>query len=686
MANSASHFRPDVASAGRHLADSGFSDAVVLIYPIATLSTEIERQIHEVCEITGMDAYTVRQKLTGASIDVLCVGNDIPRLEGVTRSLLTAGYRAALVNKNELTQDKGYRRAVTAHLESNSTGEDTFFDANNTEVFHWNRSTRLLLVVGSIAPEKYGTSKTLIASLYGASSVSHNLQHNRLTDISKRQPALALLADDDSSPLLIDGAMFNYECLGERKTYSQAQNFLALLDSLQSASSPESVVVDTDFGLKRLPVGRLASNPRSKADTMTLLALYARLVRILGRHGFYNAPSQPSQAATNNRTTPIEPINGAPITPIGAIAPDVSAGPGVGSHRSSLQQTVSAGRSLEATLPPPPPSPQRRFRDILSLPGIVTYLGEFSSLGLTSAFALVTVAVVFTSTSQQSALMFHLFAVILGALYCTIALILMKRKGAISRLATSRIRSMPMGVVEVNGTAMQKYALKAPYSLADCIYYNYRVMERTKQKIASDAGTDAWRVTNHGNSGHVPFYVEDDTGKILVNPKGAVISGAQTNEYTSSFAAMLSGSATQPNRRIIETIIPAGAELYIIGFAKPNSQAPDDRKQAYRRRLKALKSDPVAMAQYDSDGDGSISFDEWAVAKAELDNQLLAEQISADKDNDKVVIERHPGHGVFYISDKKESDILSSYRWKVPLFGAIGFGLLVKGLWELFGK
>ncbi len=282
--------------------------------------------------------------------------------------------------------------------------------------------------------------------------------------------------------------------------------------------------------------------------------------------------------------------------------------------------------------------------------------------------------------------MFYLLAIALGLLYCAIALILLKRKGAISRLATSRIRSMPMGVVEVNGRAVQKYALKAPHSLADCIYYNYRVMERTRQRVTSGAETDSWRVTNHGNSGHVPFYIEDDTGKVLVNPNGAIISGAQTEEYTSSFAEMLSGSATQPNRKIIETIIPAGAELYIIGFAKPNSQAPDERKQAYRRRLKALKSDPEAMAQYDSDGDGTISFEEWAVAKAEFDNQLLAEQISADKDSDKVVIERHPGNGVFYISDKKESDILSSYRWKVPLYGAIGFGLVVKGLWELFGR
>ncbi len=672
---------------------TGFSEALIVIQPITTLATDITGQVKQVSEITGLDNYTIRQKLTGSVMDILCSGSDIPRLEEITNRLSTAGYQAAFVRKSDLLGNNNDKRAVTARKETGADGAITFLDINGEEILQWSRTSRFLVVTGSLDPEQYGTSRNLMASLYGEDSNFITPPIERITDLSKQKPGLMIIDVLSSATMFVDATMFNYEFLGENLTLSLAQNYISLVKYLGGLDENSNTFINTDFGQKTLPLGPLASKPKTKPDVQNLFALYAKLVTLAHKHGFYvlekaKLPKPSSKSASNPVLEIAETLTQASILGNdGALQPqtilqhDVSP---IG-QTTQVEKNKSIASSRSAQLPPPPDRPDSAYIES-GLYNIVMHIQRFGPPAFVIGCIVLSIALVSMSMSPRTTFSLYWSFLPIGLAMFNASIVFARRKGEISRLPTSKLRSMPMGIVEVKGLAKRKYALKAPHSLVDCIYYNFRVLERTTQTLSSGAETENWRVIIRGDSGRIPFYIEDSTGKALVDPIGAIISGAQTNEYSSSFAEMISGAASQPNRRIVETVIPEGAELYILGFARPTAKAPQAQKEEYRQRLKALKTDSALMKQYDTDGDGDISFEEWAVAKADLDNQILKERIESDPLHENVVIGKHSGSGLFYISDKEESDILNSYTWKIPALGLVGFALLVKGLWELLMK
>jgi hypothetical protein len=92
---------------------------------------------------------------------------------------------------------------------------------------------------------------------------------------------------------------------------------------------------------------------------------------------------------------------------------------------------------------------------------------------------------------------------------------LLQRRRLILDTPFSKIRSASMGMVEVSGQAVGPYTMVAPITARPCFYYRTLVWEwkqsgKNKQwvKVASEAM-------------HVPFFVDDNTGRLLVDPRGA---------------------------------------------------------------------------------------------------------------------------------------------------------------------
>lgn len=91
----------------------------------------------------------------------------------------------------------------------------------------------------------------------------------------------------------------------------------------------------------------------------------------------------------------------------------------------------------------------------------------------------------------------------------------LQRKRLIANTPASKVRGAAMGLVEVSGLATGPYTIPAPITGVPCYYYR----------------TIAWQIKKSGNnqhwekiaddSLHVPFYLDDNTGKLLVNPQGA---------------------------------------------------------------------------------------------------------------------------------------------------------------------
>ena len=87
------------------------------------------------------------------------------------------------------------------------------------------------------------------------------------------------------------------------------------------------------------------------------------------------------------------------------------------------------------------------------------------------------------------------------------------RKQLIESIPASTVRSLAVGLVEVNGCAQpERDPLRAPFSGLPCVLYTYRVEERR------ESGKETrWETIAKGTS-EEPFYVQDETGRVLVVP------------------------------------------------------------------------------------------------------------------------------------------------------------------------
>src|SRR5271170_2086917 len=92
---------------------------------------------------------------------------------------------------------------------------------------------------------------------------------------------------------------------------------------------------------------------------------------------------------------------------------------------------------------------------------------------------------------------------------------LLQRKRLIMDTPSSKIRSAAMGLVELSGLATGPYTVTAPITGKACYYYRTVVWQWKRQGRSS-----SW-VKEADESLHVPFFLEDNTGRVLVNPQGA---------------------------------------------------------------------------------------------------------------------------------------------------------------------
>jgi hypothetical protein len=142
---------------------------------------------------------------------------------------------------------------------------------------------------------------------------------------------------------------------------------------------------------------------------------------------------------------------------------------------------------------------------------------------------------------------------------------------------TARIRSMPMGLVEVCGAAEPRSTVLAPFSGRACACWQVDVSIRGKD--------NSWSVVHRNASAH-PFYLRDETGVALVDPRGAEVKlSYQVEEVCSGlslpdcYAEYLrehhpSGFLWRVDTlRFRERTLESGQRLYVLGTAVPRAQS-----------------------------------------------------------------------------------------------------------------
>jgi hypothetical protein len=93
--------------------------------------------------------------------------------------------------------------------------------------------------------------------------------------------------------------------------------------------------------------------------------------------------------------------------------------------------------------------------------------------------------------------------------------LLLQRRRVILDTPVSKIRSASMGLVELSGLAVGPFTLTAPVTARPCYYYRTLVWE-----LRQEGKNRKW-VKVAAECMHVPFFLDDNTGKVMVDPRGA---------------------------------------------------------------------------------------------------------------------------------------------------------------------
>jgi hypothetical protein len=92
---------------------------------------------------------------------------------------------------------------------------------------------------------------------------------------------------------------------------------------------------------------------------------------------------------------------------------------------------------------------------------------------------------------------------------------LLQRRQLILNTPVSKIRSASMGMVELSGLAVGPYTVTAPVTSRPCYYYRTLVWE-WKQ-----SGKNKRWVKVAAECSHLPFFLDDNTGQVMIDPRGA---------------------------------------------------------------------------------------------------------------------------------------------------------------------
>jgi hypothetical protein len=248
-------------------------------------------------------------------------------------------------------------------------------------------------------------------------------------------------------------------------------------------------------------------------------------------------------------------------------------------------------------------------------------------------------------------------------------------------MPTARVRSLPQGSVELSGTAHSAEPATAPFTGKACAYYEAEVLEHRR------SGKRSRWVTRHREASSLPFWLDDGTGRVCVLP-----AGAETHlplDYHEEFSGFgsLPGAAEQAlarwgigggflsreRLRLRERRIDLGCPVFVYGVTQAQPDLRRRAVEATNARLRALRSDPEAIARADLDGDGRLSDAEWEIARA-----AAAKSSLSDVGIEPVVVAGGTHGETFLISDRDERELWSSLRLRA-FGGVFGGAALVIG-------
>lgn len=125
-------------------------------------------------------------------------------------------------------------------------------------------------------------------------------------------------------------------------------------------------------------------------------------------------------------------------------------------------------------------------------------------------------------------------------------------------LPTSKIRSMAMGLVEVQGKLVAQNLLNAPIEKTLCIGYKYVIESISRDKDGNDSYSEIFSEIKCNT-----FLIQDETGSVEVNPEKIEFVWIE-----------LDGRYSSGSKRYSQYLIKANDEMLIIGKASLQNNTP----------------------------------------------------------------------------------------------------------------
>lgn len=268
---------------------------------------------------------------------------------------------------------------------------------------------------------------------------------------------------------------------------------------------------------------------------------------------------------------------------------------------------------------------------------------------------------------------------------------------------TSKARSAHQGYVELEGSArsMDGAPTVARLTGLPCCWYRFLVEEQITTHHNGKTQT-RWQTVDRGESTDT-FWIEDDTGRVAVDPEGADIEAKHKDTWRSgsSFSNspalpthvasfMQSFVATRRSgnpHRFTEWRINNRDPLYAIGLLKNvGSHATlASVEEDVRALLRDWKQDQSTLQQrFDLNQDGKVDEKEWALVRAQARREAMkqrTEQMKTFAEGINLLGPTRDRNRPYILSAYPQAHLLSRYRWRVALYGTGFFALGALAVW-----
>jgi hypothetical protein len=261
------------------------------------------------------------------------------------------------------------------------------------------------------------------------------------------------------------------------------------------------------------------------------------------------------------------------------------------------------------------------------------------------------------------------------------------RARLIADTPTARARSAPQGYVELAGRARPfgESPLVAKLTGLPCCWYRYRIEEQVESHDQNNRGRSRWRTVDQGESDDT-FWLEDDTGRVAIDPSGADVETRYLDtwesrrltgiNYTSFVREFLTSHPGSTIYRFREWRINRNDPIYVLGLLKnlgSHANAPSIEERV-RDILSGWKRDQAELHQrFDLDRNGRIDEREWRLARSAARRAAQAQHHSesaAIVEGVNLMTATGDRNRPFIISAYPQEHVLRRYYWR-----ALGYGL-----------